>query len=400
MLRVFADQIQWLLEQIHLSWLATPLYQLDFRALAAAALSFTIVVLAGPRVIRWLRAKKIGDSGMSDAEALRHHTASKAQTPTMGGILIVGAILFSSALLADVTVRYVQVGLIVLVWLAVLGGFDDWLKLTGASRAAAGKATRQGLFAWEKLVFQIGLGLLAGYFVYGHGAVPEVKEPLAHVLSLPFQAAYLPEQSFQINPSLIYLGPAAFIVLTLLMITGMSNAANISDGMDGLAAGVTAIVAFGLAVLVYIAGTQSLAQRLLMPYVTDCEELLVLTFATSGACLGFLWWNCSPAKVFMGDTGSLALGGLLAYVAVVVRQEILLLLMSGVFLLEIASVVLQVGFFKYTRIRTGTGKRIFKTAPFHHHLHLSGWTEQQVVTRFWIISCILVVIALTMVKLR
>jgi phospho-N-acetylmuramoyl-pentapeptide-transferase len=400
MLRVFLEEIQQLLDVLRLGSLATPLSQIEFRALAAAALSFAIVIFAGPRVIRWLRAKKIGDTGMTDAESLRHHNASKAQTPTMGGVLIVASILISSFLLADITNRYVQIGLIVMVWLAVLGGFDDWLKLTGASRQAAGKNTRQGLFAWEKLVFQIGLGLLAGFFVYNHGAAPGVKDPLAHVLSLPFQRTYTPGTAAQVNEALIYLSRGGFIVLTLLMITGMSNALNIADGMDGLAAGVTAIISVGLSVLVYIAGTQALAQGLLMPHVTQSDELFVVTLAVGGACLGFLWWNCSPAQVFMGDTGSLALGGLLAYIAVVVRQELLLLIMSGVFLLEIASVVLQVGFFKYTRIKTGTGKRIFKTAPLHHHLHLSGWTEQQVVARFWIISCILVVIALTMVKLR
>jgi phospho-N-acetylmuramoyl-pentapeptide-transferase len=315
-------------------------------------------------------------------------------------VLIVGAILVSTLLLADITIPYVYIGLIVMVWLAVLGGFDDWLKLTGASRQAAGKATRQGLFAWEKLVFQIGLGVLAGFFVYSYGDNPEIKAPLAHAVSVPFQPAYLPRENFAVNPNLIYLTPPAFILLCLLMITGMSNATNISDGMDGLAAGVTAIISLGLSVLVYIAGTQTQAQSLLMPHVTQSNELLVLTSSIGGACLGFLWWNCSPAQVFMGDTGSLALGGLLAYVAVVVRQELLLLIMAGVFLMEIASVVLQVGYFKYTRIRTGTGKRIFKTAPLHHHLHLSGWTEQQVVARFWIISCILVVVALTLVKLR
>ena len=400
MLFAFLKQIEWLLDQVGLGALAQPLYQLDFRALAAAALSFAIVVFAGPRVIRWLRAKKIGDTGLTDAETLRTHTASKAQTPTMGGILIVGAILVSSLLLADIRIRYVYIGLIVMVWLAVVGGFDDWLKLTGASRAAAGKATRQGLFAWEKLVFQIGLGVLTGYFVWSHGLAPTQQNHLAHALSLPFQPAYVYEPVFQINPRLYFLGVTPFMLITVLMITGMSNAANISDGMDGLAGGVTLIVSVGLSVLVYIAGYQEIAQRLLMPYVTESNELLVLTFAIAGACSGFLWWNCSPAQVFMGDTGSLALGGLLAYIAVVIRQEALLLIMSGVFLLEIASVVLQVGYFKYTRIRTGTGKRIFKTAPLHHHLHLSGWTEQQVVARFWIITCILVVVALALVKLR
>lgn len=389
-----------LLESLGLEWLARPLDQLTFRALAAAALAFMIVVIAGRPVIRWLRAKKIGDSGLSDADTLRHHTASKANTPTMGGMLIIGAILIATLLLADLTNQYVQLGLITGIWLAVLGGFDDWLKLTGASRAAAGKNTRQGLFAWEKLVFQLGLGLLIGYFVYNHGATPELETRLAHVLNIPFQATYVDQDGLGINTALYYLPRGLFILLAVLMITGMSNAVNIADGMDGLAGGVTVIISLGLTVLVYIAGWQAAAQTLLVPYITQSEELLVLSFAIAGACLGFLWWNCSPAQVFMGDTGSLSLGGLLAYIALVVRQEILLLLMSGVFLLEIGSVVLQVGYFKYSRLRTGTGKRIFKTAPFHHHLHLSGWTEQQVVLRFWIISCVLVVLALALVKLR
>jgi phospho-N-acetylmuramoyl-pentapeptide-transferase len=175
---------------------------------------------------------------------------------------------------------------------------------------------------------------------------------------------------------------------------------NIADGMDGLAAGATTIVAIGMTVLTQIAGDESVAQYLRLPYITQSEELLVLISTVAGACLGFLWWNCSPAQVFMGDTGSLALGGVLAYVAVVIRQEILLLIMSGVFLMEIGSVVLQVGYFKYTRTRTGVGQRLFKVAPIHHHFHILGWTEQQVVSRFWIITGILVVLALAIVKVR
>jgi phospho-N-acetylmuramoyl-pentapeptide-transferase len=184
------------------------------------------------------------------------------------------------------------------------------------------------------------------------------------------------------------------------MVAGMSNAVNIADGMDGLAAGATTIVAIGMIVLTQIAGDDYLAKLLLVPSVPGSDELLVLAATVAGACLGFLWWNCLPAQVFMGDTGSLALGGLLAYIAVVIRQEILLLIMSGIFLVEIASVVLQVGYFKYTRARTGTGQRLFKVAPIHHHFHIVGWTEQQVVSRFWIVTSILVVLALALIKVR
>jgi phospho-N-acetylmuramoyl-pentapeptide-transferase len=190
-----------------------------------------------------------------------------------------------------------------------------------------------------------------------------------------------------------------FVIIGMLMIAGMSNAVNITDGMDGLATGITSIVALGLVVLTSIAGG-TLAQTLLVPQITESAELVILAAAMAGACLGFLWWNCSPASVFMGDTGSLALGGIIAYLAVVVRQEILVLIMCGVFLIEIGSVVLQVGWFKYTRIRFGQGRRLFKVAPIHHHFHLVGWPEQQVVSRFWIISATLVIAALALIKLR
>jgi phospho-N-acetylmuramoyl-pentapeptide-transferase len=382
--------------------------QLTFRALAAAATAFFLVLLLGRPVIDWLRRKKIGDTGLTDAAALQRHTASKANTPTMGGILVAGSILAATALLADVRNFYIIVGLIVILWLAALGAVDDWLKLTSASRRASGGAGaasgggRQGLYAWEKFVFQLGIGLIVGYFVYGKGDNPEVAHDMAHSLSLPVQGAYArtAEGVLEVNPSLVYLSRAAFIVIATLVIAGMSNAVNITDGMDGLAAGVTTAVSLGLVVLTYVAGWQAAAQYLKMPYIAQSDELLILGAATAGACLGFLWWNCSPAQVFMGDTGSLALGGVLAYLAIVIRQEILLLVMSGVFLIEIASVMLQVGWFKWTRIRTGAGRRIFKTAPLHHHLHLSGWPEQQVVARFWILSCLLVVLALALVKVR
>ncbi|MGQ0628894.1 MAG: phospho-N-acetylmuramoyl-pentapeptide-transferase [Phycisphaerales bacterium] len=365
--------------------------EVQFRAFAGAILAFALVLTFGKRTINFLRRKKIGDAGLSDSAALAAHANSKASTPTMGGVLIVGAIFITTLLLADISAKYVVLGLIVMLWLAALGSVDDWLKLTAATRQGA---SRQGLHAWEKLVFQLGLGLLVSYFTYNHGLAGLTAEAssLSHVLNLPFQKTY---DDGLVNPNLIYLPMWAFILLGVLMLTGMSNAVNITDGMDGLATGISAAVSLGLMVLCFIAGREGYAQYLLVPSVPESAELAVVAGAMGGACLGFLWFNCSPAQVFMGDTGSLALGGLLAFVAMVIRQEILLLLMSAVFLAEIGSVTLQVSYFKFSR-----GKRIFRCAPYHHHLHLGGWTEQQVVARFWIISVLLVVIALALVKVR
>lgn len=390
MLYSFAEAASNWLHEHGLLWAFQVLFQTEFRALAAAGLAFAIVLLLGRRTIAFLTRMKIGDTGLTDAEALRAQSKSKANTPTMGGILIVGAIAASVLLLADIRDFYVYSSLIVLLWLAVLGGVDDWLKLTAARR---GTGSRQGLYAWEKLIFQLGLGLLIGLFAYQHGDTSAPAD-LAHVLNLPFQKTYT-DTAATVNPDLIYFPKALFVIWTLLFMTGMSNAVNITDGMDGLAGGISAAVSLGVCVLALIAGTQAWAQYLLVPYVPESGELAVVAGAMAGACLGFLWWNCSPAQVFMGDTGSLSLGGLIGYLAVVIRQEFVVLLMCAVFLVEIGSVVLQVGYFKATG-----GKRIFKCAPYHHHLHLSGWTEGQVVARAWIVSILLVVLALASIKVR
>ena len=365
----------------------TLLDQVQFRALAAAGLSFLLVIVFGRRTIRWLVSMKIGDAGSTDAEALRAHAASKANVPTMGGILICASILISTLLLADLRREYVYMGLLVLVWLMVVGGFDDWLKLTAARRGTG----RQGLYAWEKLVFQLGLGLLIGVFAYRAGGGPG---SLGHVINLPFQKTYVNHQG-EISPALFYLPQWAYIMISIMLIAGVSNAVNITDGMDGLASGVSATVSIGLLVLALIAGSEQISKFLFVPNIVYADELAVLAGSMAGACLGFLWWNCSPAQVFMGDTGSLALGGLIAYIAIVTRQELVVLLMCGVFLSEIASVILQVGYYRSTG-----GKRIFRCAPYHHHLHLGGWTEQQVVVRLWIVTIILGVIALASLKIR
>jgi len=372
--------------------------EIQFRTLAAAGLSFAIVVFFGKRVIRMLVRLKIGDAGETDAALLREHAATKANVPTMGGVLICGAIFISTFLLADIRVNVVYLGLFTLVWMAVVGGADDYLKLTASTRGTG----RQGLYSWEKLVFQLGIGLIVGFFVYRYGVEiqsGQAVDSISHVLNLPFQRTYDPTTKFAAD-GLIYLGLPVFMILSMLVVAGLSNAVNITDGMDGLATGISGIVCFALILLTLVSGEQSSAQYLYVPYVPLADELAVMAGAMFGACLGFLWWNCKPAQIFMGDTGSLALGGMIGYIAIVIRQEFVVLLMCGVFILEILSVVLQVGWFKYTRIRTGTGRRIFRIAPYHHHLHQGGWAENQVVARLWLITILLVVVAMASLKLR
>lgn len=395
MIYILIDILQNWLDKIGLFKVYSIFDQVQFRALLAAGLSFAIVVFMGKRVIEFLKKMKIGDGGETDSELLRDHAATKANVPTMGGVLIVGAIFISTFLLADIRINRIYLGLFTLVWLAAVGGADDWLKLT-ASRRGTG---RQGLYAWEKLVFQLGIGAIVGYFGYRYGIVPDNADSMAHVLNIPFQRSYNPTSKFPAE-GLFYLSMPIFIVFSTMIVAGLSNAVNITDGMDGLASGTSGIVSFGLILLALIAGNQGAAQYLYVPYIAFTDELAVMAGAMAGACLGFLWWNCKPAQVFMGDTGSLALGGLIGYIAVMIRQEFVVLLMCGIFIFEIMSVVLQVGWFKYTRIKTGTGRRIFRIAPYHHHLHQGGWAENQVVTRLWIIGILLSVIALVTLKIR
>ena len=365
--------------------------QLEFRAFCAGLGAFLIVLTLGPRTIKWLRERKIGDAAKFDVAALDEAMASKQNTPTMGGVLIAGAILVCTLLFADLGNRYVQLGVVVLMWHTAIGGVDDWLKLTAASRESD---SRQGLYAWEKLAFQLGIGILVGYFAYGAGFGVEGERTMAHALNLPFQRSYVPPE-FAVNPSVIDLSLIAFMVIMTLMMAGMSNAVNITDGMDGLASGITAAVGVGILVLVFIAGDEQTAQRLLVPFVATSGELAITVAAMVGAVLGFLWFNSSPASVFMGDTGSLCLGGLIGYFATVLRQEVIVVIMAGIFMVEILSVVIQVGYFKMTK-----GKRVFRCAPYHWHLRMGGWQEQKIVSRFWVLTILLVAIGLATIKLR
>jgi phospho-N-acetylmuramoyl-pentapeptide-transferase len=352
-----------------------------FQSTIAVLVSFFICVLLGSRVIEWLRRKKIGDNPNFGQQQLDEVMAGKKGTPTMGGVLIIAAIAAAVLLLADLSSFYVQMALLCLVWLGGVGAVDDWLKLTAAHRTG----NRQGLTSLEKLLFQIGLGVLLSYFTFQNGRDIDV----ARALYVPFFKDFKP-----------LLNLPAFVVMGTLVIVGSSNAVNLTDGLDGLAAGCMAIASFVFLVLALIVGDLSQATQLFMPAFPDAAQMAVVTGAMLGACLGFLWFNCNPARVFMGDTGSLALGGLIGYVSIVIRQELVLFIVGGIFVAEAVSVILQVGYFKYTKHRYGEGRRIFLMSPLHHHFQRKGWTETQVVVRFWLVGAMLAAMALATVKLR
>jgi phospho-N-acetylmuramoyl-pentapeptide-transferase len=355
--------------------------EVSFMATFAILLSFCLCLLIGPRVIRWLRRQKIGDLPSFDEAHMDKLMEGKKGTPTMGGVLIISAIAVTVLLLADLYNFYVQMALVCLIWLGGVGAMDDWLKLTAGHRAGS----RQGLTSLEKLLFQIGLGVVLSVFTYNYGQ----NIPQSHTLYFPFFKNWE-----------IPLNRPAFILIGTLVITGASNAVNLTDGLDGLASGTMAIVSFPFCILALIAGSAATAGFLFLPYVQYSEQMAVLAGAMTGACLGFLWFNCNPAKVFMGDTGSLALGGLIGYIAIVIRQELMLFMVGGIFVIEAVSVMMQVLYFKYTRKRYGEGRRIFLMSPLHHHFQKKGWTESQVVVRFWLLGAMLAAMALATVKLR
>lgn len=359
-----------------------------FRGTLAALFCFVVILIFMPRVIRLLIKYKLGDRPEFDHVSLNELTRDKSNVPTMGGLMIMAAIAGATILLADLSNFYIWMALVCLFWLGTLGAIDDWLKLTAARR----NETRDGLKMYQKLLFQIGLAVVLGFYVYHHGQsnyavlsplVQGGEVPAYRILSVPFYKMGL------------QLGSATFMIVTVLVMTSTSNAVNLTDGMDGLAAGCVAMCALVFFILTYITGTEDLAGKLLFPYVPKTGELVIVCGAIFGACLGFLWYNCHPARVFMGDTGSLPLGGLIGYIAVVTRQDLMLLIVGGVFVVEAASVIVQVGYFKWTG-----GKRFFRCAPIHHHFHLSGWSEPQTVVRFWLLAAMFAAFALATIKLR
>ncbi len=361
-----------------------------FQSAFAVLLSFLIVVLLGKPVIGWLRARKIGDNPDFDQADMNAIMADKRGTPTMGGLLIVGAILLTTLLVADLRNYYVWLAIVCVSLLALLGATDDWIKLNRHRLAAKNKetASRQGLSGREKLVAQIILGLVISWLTYDYGQ----ELPQNARLYFPF---FKEESGVWLR-----LPAIAYVLFSTFLITGFSNAVNLSDGLDGLASGCTALAAFVLMIFGIIIGDEQLAKILLYPDLPAGSQLAVMAGAIGGASLGFLWFNCNPARVFMGDTGSLALGGLLAYIAIVIRQEILFTLVGAVFVAEALSVIIQVSYFKLSRKLYGEGRRIFRMSPLHHHFQKCGWSETQVVVRFWLIGAMLAAFALATIRLR
>jgi len=346
---------------------------ITFRAICAGVTAFILSLVFGNFVIRKLISLKFGQPirTADEVHKLYELHGAKKGTPTMGGILLVGSILVSTLLWARPENPFVWLVLFSTLFLGAIGLYDDWLKVS--------KKNSDGISSRLKFVLQC---ILAGVFTIFFLTNPKVST-VAQQLFIPF---------FK-EPFLIGMGWFTF-VFYLLVIVGTSNAVNLTDGLDGLATGCTATVAASYAVLAYVAGNIKAASYLQVPFVVFSGELTVLCVALLGACLGFLWWNAHPARVFMGDTGSLSIGGMLGMIAICCKQELLLVVIGFVFVMEAMSVILQVASFKLT------GKRIFKMSPIHHHFELLGWEESKVINRFWIISIIAAMIGLMTLKVR
>ncbi len=355
---------------------------ITFRSAGAAITALLLSWWFGPRCIAWLKRLKFGQEYQDKAEEAGGLTArvlTKKGTPTMGGILIVTVMDVTALLWAQWNVL-VAVTLLSVVVLMGLGFYDDYAKITQQSS--------RGTASHVKLWVQFSLAIFIALYLW---RVPGTSK-LVHEVWLPFVK----------HPVLTgsALGAAMGLGLTVLTIVGSSNAVNLTDGLDGLAIGCTLIVSFVFVVLTYLAGHAQLAEYLQLPHVPGAGELTVFCSAMIGAGLGFMWFNCHPAQVFMGDTGSLALGGALGIIAVLIHQPLVLVIAGGVFVAEALSVMLQTGYFKYTRKRYGTGQRIFLMAPLHHHFEKKGWHESQVVMRFFILGVLFAVVALSTIKIR
>ncbi|NQW85124.1 MAG: phospho-N-acetylmuramoyl-pentapeptide-transferase [Alcaligenaceae bacterium] len=368
---------------------------LTLRAVLACATSLLIGLIAGPWVIRKLTALKIGQAVRSYGPETH---LVKTGTPTMGGVLILISIAISTLLWADWRNRYVWVVLLVTLGFGWVGWVDDYRKVV--HRDPEGMPARQKFF-WQALIGAVASLYLM--FAISAPASANLWSVMTDWATSGFSVS-LPARADLLVPffkTFSYpLGALGFVLVSWCVIVGTSNAVNLTDGLDGLAIMPTVMVGSALGVFAYVVGRVDYSRYLLFPYVPGAGEMLVLCAALAGAGLAFLWFNAYPAQVFMGDVGALALGGMLGTVAIIVRQEIVLFIMGGVFVVETLSVMLQVGWFKYTRYRYGQGQRILKMAPLHHHFEVGGWKETQVVVRFWIISMMLVLVGLASLKIR
>ena len=386
-------------------------HYLSFRAALSILISLTISMIFGKSLIRMLRKKQVGetirDLGLDGQ-------MQKAGTPTMGGLIILAAILVPTLLLADLTNIYIQTMIIATVWLGLIGFLDDYIKVF--------KKNKEGLAGKSKIVGQIGVGIIVASMLYWNPSVT-IKEKVSDVqiqnatteeqamqweeekslkTTIPFikgnefDYAWLVPDSME-SPWVLW---GVFAVIVIFIVTAVSNGANITDGIDGLATGTSAIIGITLAIFAYVSGNYIFADYLNVMYIPHSGELTVFIAAFVGACVGFLWYNSFPAQVFMGDTGSLALGGIIATFSIAIRKELLIPVLCGIFLIENLSVMLQVGYFKYTKKKYGEGRRIFLMSPLHHHYQRKGMHESKIVSRFWIIGIMLAVLTIITLKVR
>lgn len=385
---------------------------ITFRAAMAMIFSLIISLIFGKRIIRLLHRLQVGetvrDLGLEGQ-------IEKSGTPTMGGIMILAAIVIPSVLFAKLNNVYIQLLLLTTLWLGLIGFLDDYIKVF--------KKNKQGLHGKAKIIGQVGIGVIVGVVMFFSDEVVVGKEKqVAYEVvegeqvksskwtfekSLKSNVPFFKNNEIDYGTIVEWLGfnPAkwawiVFIPIVIFIITAVSNGANLTDGIDGLATGTSAIIGVTLGVLAYVSGNSIFADYLNIMYIPNAGELVVFMGAFVGACIGFLWYNAFPAQVFMGDTGSLALGGIIAVFAIAIRKELLIPIICGIFLVENLSVLLQVGYFKYTKKRFGEGKRIFKMAPLHHHYQKLGYPEPKIVSRFWIVGILLAIFAIATLKLR
>lgn len=393
----------------HFNFPGAGLFQyITFRAFAAVITSLGIAAIWGKAVINLLRKLQIG-------EAIRdlglEGQMQKKGTPTMGGFIILLSLLVPTLLFAKLHNIYIILLLVTAVWLGGVGFIDDYIKVF--------KKNKEGLSGRFKIVGQIGLGLIVGLTMWFNddikvrfyekakiatniGEVQKFTDSKALISTVPFLKNNQFDYSYLI-PDFLGLDQytwVVYVIAVIFIITAVSNGANITDGIDGLAAGTSVIIGIGLAVLAYVSGNKVFSQYLNVMFIPNSGELAVFCAAFVGACIGFLWYNSFPAQVFMGDTGSLMLGGIIATLAIVIRKELLIPVLCGIFLIELLSVIMQVSYFKYTKKKFGEGRRIFLMSPLHHHFQKKGYHEAKIVTRFWIICILLVVITVVTLKLR
>ena len=388
---------------------------ISFRAGMATLLSLLITIIFGRQLIDMLRRKQVGES-VRDLGL--EGQLSKQGTPTMGGLIILAAIIIPTLLFGELTNVYVVLLLISTGWMGGIGFLDDYIKVF--------KKNKEGLAGRFKVVGQVGLGLIVGLTFYFHEDVvvrkfdttlPITIETLENlgddIVDINYEDVKAPRTTipFFKDNELNYDNIAAlflpdelswilYVAVVIFIVTAVSNGANITDGLDGLAAGSSAIVGLALAIFAYVSGNINFSQYLHIMYIPNTAELVIFVTAFVGACIGFLWYNSFPAQVFMGDTGSLAIGGIIAVLSLAVRKELLIPLMCGVFLVENLSVIMQVSYFKYTKRKYGEGRRIFKMSPLHHHYQKKGWHEAKIVTRFWLVGVLLAILTLATLKLR